>query len=455
MRRLVVIALLFVAGCGFEREAPFAGARVPDVGPWQDIGPVTLCQGHARAIAPSLGDAGICQSGDAPACTSDDACGSRERCLCGRCTVVACDSADECTGGFVCSFADRRCDKSCDADGDCAAGERCVPGRHVCRGSCTANADCQHGEFCQTSTGLCTSTICTSDADCSRGTCDAQRFGALIAEPTPFIDAAGVHLWLERTDADGVARIWHAVGADGLSFTLDDAPLFDGAAPTFAPLADGTLALVFAHGANLYAVRATAGLSSAPSASSAWSAPTLALPNARQPSLTVAPDGTPLLFAVDADGNVTRFVGTSDLVFSTPVVVLTPAGARTPLWPDVDALASPFADAYTDADGSPRLRLWFAAHGTESGPSSQFGTPTPTPPDYSVGVAVSTDGVTFIPDAYNPVFDRITDFINHPSELDPAVARFGDRWLIYYRRARADGSAGETLAVARSPAVPR
>jgi hypothetical protein len=59
-----------------------------------------------------------------------------------------------------------------------------------------------------------------------------------------------------------------------------------------------------------------------------------------------------------------------------------------------------------------------------------------TPPDWSVGLAVSLDGEDFTLDAYNPVFDRTTDFINHPSELDPALLRLPDRWLLYYRRAR-------------------
>jgi hypothetical protein len=78
-----------------------------------------------------------------------------------------------------------------------------------------------------------------------------------------------------------------------------------------------------------------------------------------------------------------------------------------------------------------------------------------SPPDFSIGLAVSLDGVSFIPDAWNPVFDRTTDFINHPSELDPAVIARADRWLLYYRRAKADGCAAETLAVAASPLVPR
>jgi hypothetical protein len=228
---------------------------------------------------------------------------------------------------------------------------------------------------------------------------------------------------------------------------LDAAAQLDGSAPSVARLRDGTFALVFANGASLFAARSPDGAS--------WSTPTPALPNARQPSLVVEPDGTLLLYAVDPDGNLTRFVGTPDLVFSTPLVVLTPTTARTPLWPDVDTLASPFVQTYVDADGSPRLRLWFAAHGSESGPSSQFGVPTPSPPDYSIGLAVSGDSATFVADAYDPVFNRTTDFINHPSELQPAVVSLADRWLLYYVRAKPDGSAAETLAVATSPATPR
>ncbi len=453
MRTLVILALV-VGGCGFERQSPFAGARLPDVGPWQDLGPLTVCHFGRRIVSPALGDAGVCMAGPDTgggfACRSDGDCKSRERCICGWCEVTACDSADECgppNGAFVCTFADRRCDRACNGDGDCATGERCLPGRHVCRGTCAGNTDCQAGERCQSSTGLCITQVCASDGECGSGNkCWPERTGAALAEPSPLATARGIEIWLERTDGDGVQRIWHGVG-DGTSFILDSDPLLDGAAPTVAQLADGSLALVFARGALLYGARSSDGKT--------WSTPTEALPNARQPSLAVAADGTPLLWVVDPDGNITRFSGTPDLVFTTPVVALTPTSARTPLWPDVDALASPFVDPYVDADGSARLRLWFAAHGTESGPSSQFGMPVPTPPDYSVGVAVSVDGTSFVPDAYDPVFDRTTDFINHPSELDPAVLRDGARWLLYYRRAKPDGSGGDTLAVAQSPLTPR
>lgn len=452
MRAPVRIALIatLVAGCGFEREAPFAGRRIPDVGPWQDLGALTICRAQARIVAPSLGAAGLCRT-NAPlvACAADGDCKSRERCVCGHCTVAVCDSAEECgptSGPFVCSFADRRCDRRCDVDGDCASGERCLPGRHVCRGGCTISADCQQGETCQSATGLCVSGACELDADCGGRICAPQRIAAALAEPSPLWVAGRVELWLERTDADGIPRVWHGSG-DGASFALDDAPQLDGTAPTVARLADGSYAMVFGRGADLFAARSPDGIR--------WSTPAPALPGARQPSLLRQPDGTLALHAATTDGAITRFVAGADLVFATPQAVLTPVSVRSSLWPDVDMLASPFAEGYVDAAGGPRVRLWFAAHGTESAPSMQFGMPVPSSPDFSIGVALSLDGTGFVPDAYNPVFSRTLDFINHPSALDPAVVDLGDRWLLYYRRAMPDGSGGESLAVAQSPALPR
>jgi hypothetical protein len=443
---VAVAVALAVAGCGFERQSPYAGRRIPDVGPWQDLGPLAVCHFGRRLVAPSLGDAGVCMRGPDTAgsfCAVDGDCASREKCICGWCAVTACDSADECGqpgDPFTCNFSDRRCDKPCDTDGQCATGERCLAGRHVCRGTCARGADCQHGESCQTSTGLCVTSVCATDDECGGGNkCWPQRAGALLAEPSPLVTAAGVELWLERTDADGIARIWHGRG-DGTTFLLDSDAQLDGAAPSVARLADGSYAIVFARGANLYAARSPDGV--------AWSAPALALPNARQPSLVIQPDGSALLYVIDPDGALTRFEAGADLVFQKPLVILTPTGARTALWPDVDVLASPFAVGPW---------LWFAAHGTESAPSTQFGTPVASPPDYSIGVATAADANQYVVNAYNPVFDRITDFINHPSELDPAVLPLpqDDHWLLYYRRARPDGSAAETLAVAVSPAPPR
>ncbi|HEX9105313.1 MAG TPA: hypothetical protein VF997_24050, partial [Polyangia bacterium] len=287
---LCCLPLVAVAGCGFERATPFAGARLPDVGPWSDLGPVELCLAGARIVAPSLGDAGVCTTAatSGAACSDDAGCRSRERCVCGACAVAVCDSADECgpaDGAFVCTFADRRCDHACDSDGQCAAGERCVPGRHVCRGACSSTADCQTGERCDSGSGLCVASACAVDGDCGGRTCAVQRVAGVVAHPSPLVTAAGVELFFEHTGDDGVANIWSAAG-DGTRFVVDHM-LFPGSTPSVARLPDGSYARIFAEGASLFATRSPDGVS--------WSAPTPALPNARQPSLVIATDGTPLL----------------------------------------------------------------------------------------------------------------------------------------------------------------
>ena len=99
MRRLALLPLALAttiaAGCGFEREPPYAGARVPDVAPWSDLGPATFCDGDERVGAPSSTAAGFCVGADPPrACLVDGDCRSRERCTCGGCQVALCSSGD-------------------------------------------------------------------------------------------------------------------------------------------------------------------------------------------------------------------------------------------------------------------------------------------------------------------------------------------------------------------------
>ena len=254
--RIAAVALVVaVAGCGFERADPFAGTRIPDVGPWSDLGPVTLCDGAAHLVAPSLGAAGLCATAAAPSsCAVDGDCASRERCVCGSCTVAVCGSADECgpaDGAFVCTFADSRCDRPCDSDAACAAGERCLPGLHICRGTCASSADCQHGETC--TSGLCASTTCGADADCGGRACALQRIGAVVGHPSPLVTSAGVELFFDRTGDDGTTAIWSAVG-DGTRFVVDH-ELLAGAQPSVARLVDGSYAMIFTDGATLAATR--------------------------------------------------------------------------------------------------------------------------------------------------------------------------------------------------------
>ena len=442
-----LIILLLCSNCGFLGEEPFPGQRVPDVAPWQDTGPLTICDGSLRLGAPASTPAGFC--GDAPAhdCKSDGDCGSRERCNCGKCTLGYCDLSADCQAGFICTVSTHRCDRPCMKDGDCKKGESCVEGRNLCRGSCGSDGDCQAGEQCNLTTGECGSAFCAGDSDCMSGhSCALQRRPETLAEPAPVVEDDGsVSLWLEQ----GGASIIRATSQDGLAFHLDpSAPPLDGRAPSVIKRAQGYLMLL-ARGADLFRATSLDGIS--------WSVDaTPAIPGADQPSLVQFPDH--LAAYVTVGGRVARSLS-SDLdgaSFSPPEEVLAPTQLVDPtLWRNVDSIASPFAQALVDANGKPFVRLWFSARGQESAPAFNFGVAQEVPANFSVGEAASSDGASFTPYPFNPVFDRVVNFLDHPSELDPAVVSVGGQQLLYYRRASADTTTPDVLGVARSPLQPR
>jgi hypothetical protein len=446
VKPISLLCAALVAGCGFTGEPPFDGRRIADVAPWQDVGPLVICDGPTR-LGPMDADAvGLC-AGATPgaSCAADRDCRSRERCVCGRCTVAVCDSADECGPALTCSFAERRCDHACDVDGDCARGESCVPGMHVCRGGCSTSDDCQTGETCQSSTGLCVAVACADSSTCLGGrSCLLQRTPAALAEPSPLVENGQVILYFERTDPGRAPNIWRATSTDGFVFAIDPPrALVAGRAPSV--LHAGAYQLVYADAAGLQFAQAEDGISFSN---------TFHMTGADQPSLVALPSGAQVVYYVDANGSVQREElppGEPNI----PHVVLAPPQLTDPvLWRGVDRIASPFAQALTAPDGQPFVRLWFSARGTESAGSLEFGKVVPTPPDWSIGEAAG-DGATFTPYPFNPVFTRVLDFLTHPSELDPAVISVGDEWLLYYRRAAADGSKSENLAAARSPQQPQ
>jgi hypothetical protein len=432
------------AGCGFLGEPPFSGQRVADVAPWQDIGPLTVCDGPLALVGPMASPAGFCGAAASKSCARDADCGSRERCLCGACRLGYCDSTADCQPGFVCTGSTHRCDRSCMKDGDCKKHEMCVPGRNICQGTCSSDDDCQNGERCNPGTSVCVSSYCSSDADCTSSTCALQRQPESLAEPAPLAEKGGVTLWLER----GGANIVRARSTDGLAFTLDaTAPPLPGRAPTVATTDTGYL-MLFAVGPDLFRAFSTDGINWNASA-----APTI--PAAAAPSLIRLADGSYAAY-VDLGGAVGRSTSPDGTTFTTPEVVLQPDALSDPtLWRGVDDIASPFAQALVDVNHNPFVRLWFAARGQESGPAYNFGQVQPVPPNFSIGEAASTDGVMFTPYPYNPVFDRVVMFLDHQSELEPAIVTVGTTQLLYYRRASADASSDEGLAVARSPQEPR
>jgi hypothetical protein len=432
----LLVTLFLASGCGFLGEDPYSGRRVADVAPWQDVGPLTLCDQTFSLIAPSASPEGFCGAPSTKNCKADPDCGSRERCQCGVCTIGYCDTSDDCQSGFVCTMSTHRCDKPCQANGDCAKNELCVEGRNLCRGQCSADGDCQNGEFCNLPTGECLSTSCSGDSDCTSG-CAIQRKPALLSEPTPLAEKSGVTLWLARE-----GMIVRATSSDGLHFSLD---------PSAVPLAGGAPSVVSAMGGYVMLLERGADLyRSFSSDGRVWSDPQAALPNASEPSLVENLDHSFAAYVI-VDGKVARSDSTDGVSFDAPDLVLQPSALEQPtLWRNVDQIRSPFAQALLDAGGRPFIRLWFAARGQESAPALNFNQYQEVPANFSIGEAVAPDGASFDPYPFNPVFDRVVMFIQHPDELEPALVSLGDTQLMYYRR----GDTGP-IAVAKSPPNPR
>ncbi len=457
------LASIYVVACGFDTPPPFAGARSSDVAPWRDLGPLLFCDGDARIGRPALAQpAGFCGDGARAlaACASDADCKSRERCTCAGCQVAVCDFADECAPSQVCN--EGRCDRPCVRDADCAAGESCPAGQGVCRGACGSDGDCQGGEYC--ASGTCVAAPCSSDGDClDRPTCAVQRVAGSLHEPSPLADGSGVTVWVERrapaadaAEFDAGASIWRATSSDGLRYRFDPArPLLGGGAPSVARSNGGWL-MVFTDGKSLRRATSSDGIAFAADpaplvAPAAWDASGQVAPSLAP---AIAGDGL-LLYWAAADGSGIGVADSADGATFTPRAnpVLTPAAVADPLlWRDVDAITSPFAEPVVAADGSRALRVYFAARGRESGAAVQFGMPVPEAPNFSVGEAATLDGEKLVPWPFDPVFDRVQNFVVHPAERDPAVVPVGGgRRLLYYRGAAVDGSKGENLGAADNP----
>lgn len=459
---MAVMALMAgVAACGYGPQESFTGKRHADgISPWQDLGAVELCLANRRIGPPDSPVGGRCVDRNAPPdppCVSDLDCASRERCVCGRCTIQYCSTSEECGPGRICSFAERRCDVPCFRDDDCT-GDREVCLGNVCRRRCSVSAECQTGEVCS-SQGRCIVASCSRDGDCLEGeVCRVQREPRATHEPTVLPrpndappGAPRLTLWLEMSNETGTQRaIWRAVSDDGLSFRFDPAsPVVEAAGFAGAPSAirQGTLVRLYYETAD--------GIFAAESADDGrtFGMPTRVLAgDVHAPGAVAAPDGEIWLFVHEGDRQgiaLSRGGG-------PPTTVLRPADATHPdLWRDVERLGSPHAAIDASPLGEPVLRLWFDGFGAESGPSEQFGEIVPIPPNDSIGFASTLashpTGLVLWP--WNPVLDRTVAFLEHRAERSPAVVLLPDAgtWLLYYVGAKADGTASEGLRVARNP----
>ncbi len=470
MRRAWIAMAGLVAACGFAPQDDFSGRRVGEgIAPWSDVGGLRLCLGTNLVGAPASAASGLCDAPGSPnaPCLSDGDCRSRESCVCGGCTVQFCSANSDCGAGRVCTFGGingNRCDTPCATSADCAGGEFCQASRCIAR--CATDDDCQSGEFCAT-VGLdrvCAVRPCEDDTSCTDGRlCRIQRKPRVATEPSAIEVDGQLVLYLELSDEfqQDQRAIYRAVSDDGVSFRMDPAtPVIEDADTAHAPSAVRADGMVWVYyesgdGAALRATSSVDGISFGPAATVLEGMPGAV----HRPGVAIMPDGQIGVFYEVGDGAAIAFGrGAAGQALATEGTVLAPAdvedpgtGAASQFWIEIDRVGSPHAAVVEDAAGQQTLRVWFTAFGRESGDTIQLGEVMPVPPNFSIGFA---SGPADDPGAlrvwpFNPVFDRISVFVDHLSELAPAVVQVGpERFLMYYLAADPAGGELGTIGVA-------
>jgi hypothetical protein len=280
----------------------------------------------------------------------------------------------------------------------------------------------------------------------------------LVTEPSPLAGAGpadpAITLFVELGDQlqPNVRSIWRAVSSDGVHFTI---------APARAVLEDagGARAPTVIRTATGYAMYyqlgdGTAIRHAASTDGQTFAAPTTVISGGagaaavRAPSAVLTPESQVLLYYEVGDGGGVALASGGLGSPLTGTVVLRAADVEDPpgpgtmpqFWVDLGALRSPHA-ALTRGPAGHTLRLWFSGFGRESGDSVQFDEVVPIDPNDSIGYAASSLAAPgeLIPWPFNPVFDRVEAFVDHRSELAPAVVQLTDRggvpragFLLYY-----------------------
>jgi hypothetical protein len=478
LRLLLLTAL--ASGCTMLDEPMFDGVRiVSGIGPYRDVGGVEVCVADHRLGTPDTELAGFCVPRTAPlraVCTQDADCRSRESCVCGYCTVKYCTRNDECGEGRACDFTLSRCVTKCDDECDCAGPNgRCDIG--MCQQLCIVNAECQSGEICSLSRARCISVPCSHDDDCFEDeACIIQREPRRFTEPSVLDDpvTGGVVVYFDMVHAGQFERMRHmifrAITQDGREWRVDPAaPILvpeipdDYRAPTVIRGPAGYV-MYFERGAGDGILRAVSP------DGRAWTIdpPTpVILPDGpfdagrvAAPAAVVGTDGLPRIYYETGDAKRIGLVVAQDpegRLFPSgsarqQVLTLEQVGSEV-LWRGLTRIRSPYVTLDQDFEGNPLYRLWFSARGFESSEGSSFGSVEQIPANYSIGYAASRDGATFEVFPFNPVFDRIypNTFVNHASELTPAVLDRGDHYLLFYSSADRSGGSWENIRVAVNP----
>jgi|GEM_PF-1988266 len=464
MARGICIAAIaaVLAGCGFAPSDDFTGTRVGDgIAPWSELGAVQICLGTEFVGPPDDPPGGLCTSNtlvQSP-CLSDGDCRARESCVCGRCIVQYCRTNSDCGAGRTCSFSESRCDVPCAVDEDCGDDSVCF--NNTCRGRCESIDDCQAGEVCN-SQNRCVTAVCSDNGECLAGElCQLQRVPRVAREPTIVAGRAPTEprftMWLELSEqfAQDRRAIWRAESEDGVHYRLLPAmPVLEDAnqahSPTVVRTTDGySLYYEFGDGAELRYAQSADGMSF-PVGSTVLSGTAGGPAAVRAPSAVITDGNQVMIYYQVGDGSsIAQATGMLGGPLSSMGPVLRPAdvidppggGVAPQFWVDIENVRSPQALITESGTGEPSLRLWFSAFGRESGDSYQFGDVIPIDPTYSIGYASASlaapGDFTLWP--FNPVFDRVEAFLDHRSELTPAVVRVRDAdgnlrdgYLLYY-----------------------
>ncbi len=471
---------LLATGCTLAEEPLWSGSRVTSgVAPYRDIGGVEICVSDHRLGSPDTDLAGFCVPKSAPErspCSTDADCASRESCVCGFCTVKYCTRNDECGEGRVCDFTLSRCVAKCETYCDCEGpNARCDIG--MCQQLCIVNAECQSGEICSLSRARCISVPCSGDDDCfPEEECIIQREPRQLTEPTVVDNPDGGYVvFFDMIHAGPFERprhmIFRAITGTGEFWTVDPAaPVLepdipdDYRAPTVRVRESGYVMYVeLGSGEGIARAESADGRSWTFEPEQPVLTPTTDWEDGRvaSPAVVMGLDDLPRLYYEFGQGAGIAMVRAADrdgLAFETApeqrMRVLEPDQVTHEiLWRNVTRVRSPYVLLEEDFEGEPLYRLYFSARGFESPQASSFGSVAQIPSNYSIGYAASRDGEVFEVYPYNPVYDRIlaNTFVNHASELAPAVFAMPGRYLLYYAAANRDLGDWENFRIAVNP----
>jgi hypothetical protein len=435
----LLVAAFVTAGCGLLGPGTAWDRPLGDVpGPFEEEGPLGLCLGPVVLDGPARGedDVGLCIADDleVAGCEHDGECEGREACVCGRCRVPACRTAQDCPGSLECLVHAHRCQERCVVDGDCAAGQRCDPTTLGCTSACEADRDCPAGEVCSATRGLCITVPCGATPCAPGRTCDVQRRPVVVSRPSPL---DGV-LWL-TVEGTGIVRFvedgagwYHASPARAaLDPMLLDGQVTAGPGPGLLILA-GT-----ADGSAIHAFTSLSGLEWSPLAGDGvilepgpeWERGWVGRPSAVRDgdgwlvAYEVGPGAGVALARMGTSGDVERL--------GEGPALLPPDAGRDPHWTGLESCGSPFLFEQDCGGGWSGHALVYEALGLEQIDVMVSGG-EPALPNPSVGYARLEEDRGLVVDPANPLHSTTSGVAVTRGESMPALSCDGGRWALLY-----------------------